>query len=327
LERLPSGQEASPEQARHQVLAAAGKYQGVPYRYGGMDRRGLDCSALIYLSFRDALDVKIPRTVAALYGWVEKIPDRELLPGDLVFFTTAGPLGGVSHGGIYAGEGRFIHAASGGPHRGVIYSQLSDAYWQRNYAGAGRVLAAGNGLPGPARSLAGETGAPGGREDGPGGFLFGLAAAVNWNLIPDLGGSFRGVLLEAGGAYAFGLSPESFRLGLELRPHWDSALGIIRLPLTLSLGFGGLVRVFAGPALTLGNPVSAGGRRYTGDAAWLGTAGIMAAPFTWDLGGRNLALYGEIAWESLYRDPSQEASWDADFGAALRVSTGLRWGF
>jgi probable lipoprotein NlpC len=305
------------------VLAAAGAYQGVPYRYGGQDRRGLDCSALIYLSFRDALGAEIPRTVAALYGWVEKIPDRELLPGDLVFFTTAGPLGGVSHGGIYAGEGRFIHAASEGARTGVIYSSLSEAYWRRNYAGAGRVLAAGGGLSGPAPSFAGEaegTGVAGGA----GGFLFGLAAAVNWNPVQDLGDPFRGVLLEARGAYTFGPSRESLRLGLELRPHWDGALGIIRLPLTLSLGFGDLVRVFAGPALTLGNPVSAGGRRYTGEAAWLGTAGIMTAPFAWDLGGRELALYGEIAWEALRRNPALEAAWDADFGAALRVSTGLR---
>jgi probable lipoprotein NlpC len=326
------------------VLTAAGEYQGVPYRYGGLDRRGMDCSALIYLSFRDALGVTIPRTVAALYDWAEKIPDRELLPGDLVFFTTAGPLGGVSHGGIYAGEGRFIHAASEGPRTGVIYSRLDEAYWRRNYAGAGRVLAAGGGLSGPPPSFAGETdaagtrasgasgaagaaGAAGGGADGPGGFLFSLAAAVNWNPVQDLGGAFRGILVEARGAYAFGSSRESLRLGLELRPHWDGALGVVRLPLTLSLGFGDLIRVFAGPALTLGTPRPVGGRRYTGEAAWLGTAGIMTAPFSWDLGGRELALYGEIAWEALRRDPALEAAWDADFGAALRVSTGLRCRF
>jgi probable lipoprotein NlpC len=42
--------------------------------------------------------------------------------------------------GIYAGEGRFIHAASEGPKTGVIYSALDEDYWQRTYVGAGRFL-------------------------------------------------------------------------------------------------------------------------------------------------------------------------------------------
>jgi probable lipoprotein NlpC len=311
------------------VIAAAGQYQGVPYRYGGLDRRGLDCSALIYLSFRDALGVEIPRTVQTLHAWVEPVPEDRLLPGDLVFFKTLGPLAGVSHAGIYTGGGRFIHAASEGPATGVLYSRLNEAYWQRTYAGAGRVLPGEDGIfpPAPGSGPPEKDEAPperGGASRGP---SFTLALAASWNPITDLGAPFRGALLEVRGAYDFD-SPANFRVGLELRPHWDALLGVLRIPLTLSLGLGDLVRVFAGPALTLGDPVSPGGRRYTGAPAWLGTIGITTAPFSTELGGGTLALYGEVAWEALYRDGALQPHWDTDLAAALRISTGLRytWG-
>jgi probable lipoprotein NlpC len=308
-----------------------------------MDRRGLDCSGFIYLSFRDALAVEVPRTVRTLYGWVEKIPDKQLRPGDLVFFRTAGAAAGVSHAGIYTGDGRFIHAASDGPVTGVIYSRLSEAYWQRTYAGAGRALPEGTGpvladggdrAGGGDRADAGDR-APGGdrasggdRARGP---LIGAALALSWNTFPEAGSPLRGASLEVRGAYDIGSGDDGLRLGLELRPQWDGTLGVFRLPLTLSLGFGDIIRVFAGPALTLGDPVlpTAGGdRRYTGGSAWFGTFGVMTAPFSVSLGRGALSLYGEIAWESFRREPSLEEHGDADLGAALRVSLGLRytWG-
>ena len=60
-----------------------------------------------------------------------------LQSGDLVFFATNGGRG-VSHAGIYVGEGRFVHAPSSGGT--VRLDSLSDGYWQRAYLDAKRVI-------------------------------------------------------------------------------------------------------------------------------------------------------------------------------------------
>jgi probable lipoprotein NlpC len=131
----------SPAEAREKLLVVAGQYEGVPYRYSGMDRRGLDCSALVYLSFQDALSISSPRTAEEIWTWTEEIPVSHLQYGDLVFFNTnRNAQGRASHVGIYAGDGRFIHSASGGQRTGVIYSLLEEPYWRRAFIGAGRVL-------------------------------------------------------------------------------------------------------------------------------------------------------------------------------------------
>ena len=128
----------SSAKARFDLLSAAESYLGAPYRFGGLDSRGFDCSGFVYRSFRDALDVLVPRTSERLYNWVKKIPYSEIQPGDLVFFITAGSR--ISHVGIYTGGGRFIHSQSLGNLTGVMYSYLNEGNWRRNFAGAGRAL-------------------------------------------------------------------------------------------------------------------------------------------------------------------------------------------
>ncbi|MDR3123773.1 MAG: C40 family peptidase, partial [Treponema sp.] len=64
--------DVSAEDARARLVKAAQAYRGVPYRYGGLDRRGLDCSGLVFLSFRDSLQVEVPRRAEDLYHWTER---------------------------------------------------------------------------------------------------------------------------------------------------------------------------------------------------------------------------------------------------------------
>ena len=123
--------------ARARLVKAAQKYRGVPYRYGGMDRRGLDCSGLVFLSFRDSLNVEVPRRSEDLWHWTERLEQDQIQPGDLVFFEQNGR---IFHVGIYIGEGWFLHSASSGPKTGVMYSRLDERFWSRSYAGAGRAL-------------------------------------------------------------------------------------------------------------------------------------------------------------------------------------------
>ena len=112
-------------------------YLGIPYKWGGTTRAGMDCSAFTRAIFRETYGVELPRTSKQMYGVGRAIPQaQDLKPGDLVFFknTYSGP--GVSHVGIYLGEGRFAHASSS---KGGTITQLNNPYFQPRYVGARRV--------------------------------------------------------------------------------------------------------------------------------------------------------------------------------------------
>ena len=137
----PQEREQAFVDARRRVLDAAMTYLGTPYRLGGKDRRGLDCSGFVYVSFKDALGVSLPRTSRCLYAWTERIPGNRAQPGDLLFFRTTGT-NRITHVAIYIGNGRFIHSASVGRRTGVIITHMSEGSWTRNFAGAGRAFPA-----------------------------------------------------------------------------------------------------------------------------------------------------------------------------------------
>ena len=143
---LAPGQNASPEEkesayleARYRVILAAQMYENTPYRHGGITSGGMDCSGLIYASFKDALEVSLPRSASGLYNWVEKIAFEEAQPGDLLFFRT-GNTNVITHVGLYLGNRRFIHSASIGTRTGVIINTLDQGSWSRTYAGTGRAF-------------------------------------------------------------------------------------------------------------------------------------------------------------------------------------------
>ena len=119
------------------MVTYAKSFIGVPYVYGGTDKTGIDCSGLIFTVARESIKLQLPRTVAALYGYVKVIPDNQKEAGDILFFKTVGDK--VSHAGIYIGNNQFIHAASDGPNTGVILSSLSETYWKQHYFAVGQV--------------------------------------------------------------------------------------------------------------------------------------------------------------------------------------------
>jgi cell wall-associated NlpC family hydrolase len=110
---------------------------GIDYRYGGeTPDRGLDCSGLIRYVFQQVTGVTLPRTAKELSRMGKDIRTAELEPGDLVFFNTR--RFAFSHVGIYLGNDRFIHAPSRGGEVGV--ASLDNAYWQKRYNGARRLV-------------------------------------------------------------------------------------------------------------------------------------------------------------------------------------------
>ena len=116
------------------LTKTAYKYIGTPYVYGGTSTSGFDCSGYTQRVFAD-LGYTLARTSSAQYGQGSAVSKSNLVAGDLVFFNTSGS--GVSHVGIFIGNGQFIHSSSS---KGVVVSQLSESYWANRYVGAKRVI-------------------------------------------------------------------------------------------------------------------------------------------------------------------------------------------
>lgn len=115
------------------VAAAALTQLGVPYRLGGADPAGFDCSGLVQWAFAVA-GTKVPRTTEEQFSWFKAVPREELQPGDLVFFRLP-----QAHVGIYLGAGEFVHAPASG--RAVERARLDSPWFILSFAGGGRVPA------------------------------------------------------------------------------------------------------------------------------------------------------------------------------------------
>jgi cell wall-associated NlpC family hydrolase len=111
---------------------------GTRYRRAGADpATGFDCSGFVLYVYRSALGLSLPRTTAGQAGSGRRVRRQaDLVTGDLVFFDTGGR--GISHVGLYVGEGRFVHAPNHGGR--VRLDALADPYWQQRYRGARRVI-------------------------------------------------------------------------------------------------------------------------------------------------------------------------------------------
>jgi cell wall-associated NlpC family hydrolase len=123
------------------VIDVARRYLGVPYIFGGTDpTRGLDCSGLVQLVFRQ-LGIALPRTAQQQYAATSRLTQDQLRPGDLVFFarTYADPHDWVTHVGIYIGNGQQINAPTEG--QVVSIQPVFTGFWGAHFTGGGRVAA------------------------------------------------------------------------------------------------------------------------------------------------------------------------------------------
>lgn len=116
------------------IVATAKSCLGVPYKWGGESMSGFDCSGLVQYVF-EKNGISMARTCKKQYSAGTPISKSALQPGDLVFFQNT-YTSGLSHVGIYIGDGEFIHASSDG----VMTSKLSNTYWSSHYYGACRIL-------------------------------------------------------------------------------------------------------------------------------------------------------------------------------------------
>jgi len=118
-----------------QILAEAQKYLGTPYVYGGASPSGFDCSGFVYYVLKQ-LGFSPYRTPADQYKQGTAVSKDNLKVGDIVFFANT-YASGISHVGIYAGNGQFIHSPNS--RSTVSYSDLTSGYWAEHYYGARRM--------------------------------------------------------------------------------------------------------------------------------------------------------------------------------------------
>lgn len=115
------------------IVQTARTYSGVPYKSGGNDEKGLDCSGLICQTFKE-VGIKLPRISWQQAEYFPAIDLPNIQKGDLVFFVTAGK--NISHAGIVTevkneDDIRFIHASSS---KGVIEDNMMITYWKARFA-------------------------------------------------------------------------------------------------------------------------------------------------------------------------------------------------
>jgi cell wall-associated NlpC family hydrolase len=115
------------------VVDAARARIGDGYAYGGTAPGGFDCSGLTMYAFGKT-GVALPHNSQAQAGMGRAVDRDDIRPGDLVFFSTAGP--GASHVGIATGKTTVVSATSSG---GVMEHSSTDAYWGGHYVGARRI--------------------------------------------------------------------------------------------------------------------------------------------------------------------------------------------
>jgi probable lipoprotein NlpC len=118
-------------------------WMGTPYKFGGEDRDGVDCSGLAQLLEQQVFGVNIPRSTGQQINVIKRKYEEELAEGDLVFFDYDGKK--FSHVGVYLQNGYYVHASST---KGVTITKLHDPYTYKYFSRCGSIIDDPNSAPG-----------------------------------------------------------------------------------------------------------------------------------------------------------------------------------
>ncbi|MBU6204423.1 MAG: C40 family peptidase [Bacteroidetes bacterium] len=116
----------------YKLLAFAESWMGTPYRYGGTDKHGIDCSHFVAQLYRDVYEISLNGSSSTMYDHCDIHNGQSHKTGDLLFFKIN--RGRISHVGVYLANNHFIHAST---KAGVTISNLNEAYYKRYYHSAG----------------------------------------------------------------------------------------------------------------------------------------------------------------------------------------------
>ena len=123
-----------PDDADTNLIKEIDSWLGVPYKYGGKDKSGTDCSGMVYSIYNNVYGFSLNRSAYDIIQNVKKVPIEEAKFGDIVFFKIN--KNRVSHVGIYLGDKKFIHASS---QLGVRIDSLEMPYYRDRFYMAGRI--------------------------------------------------------------------------------------------------------------------------------------------------------------------------------------------
>jgi murein DD-endopeptidase len=116
------------------AASVARQQVGTPYRYGGSDPSGFDCSGLVHYAYGKT-GVALPRTTGGLWSGLRPVSRSDMRRGDIVFFRIEGK---IAHVGMYLGNGEFVHSPATG--RSVSIASMNNDYYSRAFVRAGRAF-------------------------------------------------------------------------------------------------------------------------------------------------------------------------------------------
>lgn len=124
------------EMAHSKLLLFVDDWYGVPYKYGGCQKTGIDCSCFTSLLCENVYHIKLARQASEMYKSCLKVPPEEMREGDLVFFKIEGNT--VSHVGVYLRNRMFVHSSTS---KGVVINSMDEAYYKKFFHAGGRLKA------------------------------------------------------------------------------------------------------------------------------------------------------------------------------------------
>lgn len=122
------------------IVNYAKQFKGTRYKWGGTTKSGMDCSGLVFESFK-SLNIMLPRISRDIAKKGFKIQINKVLKGDLIFFKTGNKRNSINHVGLVVAiknnDIKFIHSTTS---KGVIISGLNETYWLKAFHQARRIL-------------------------------------------------------------------------------------------------------------------------------------------------------------------------------------------
>jgi len=135
-----SSETASNKSKADYIIDYAKQFEGIRYKWGGTTKSGMDCSGLVFESFK-SYNILLPRISRDMAKKGNKIQLKKVLKGDLLFFKTGNRRNSINHVGLIVdiidNDIKFIHATTG---KGVIISGLNETYWLEAFYEARRIL-------------------------------------------------------------------------------------------------------------------------------------------------------------------------------------------
>lgn len=110
------------------------EWYGVPYKYGGKNKSGIDCSNFTSTLYSNIYGKSVSGSSASIYEQCKTISKSNLEEGDLVFFKIDGDK--ISHIGVYLQNNKFVHATT---KKGVMIDDLDETYYKKYFYKAGRL--------------------------------------------------------------------------------------------------------------------------------------------------------------------------------------------